>query len=407
MRKNVGKDFSTISMPVTSNEPTGLLQRLAENMEYCSLLDAASRLPQENDRLLHVAAFVVSNFSNGRAKERALRKPFNPMLGETYELVRSEAEGNGGFRFVAEKVCHRPVKLACQAESANWSYTHSPLPTQKFWGKSAELITEGKARVALRLPNNASEHYSWNIATVFLRNMVMGEKYIEPVGTINILNETTGAKATVEFKSKGMFGGRSEDVGVESYDSRGNHTGTSLVGTWTESIKMVQAGSGAGKEIWRAGKLLTGKGDRYGFTEFSAGLNEFTVVEKDPSDGKVLVPITDSRMRRDQKAMEDGDLEGAERWKARLEERQREKRAEMEAEERQWVPRWFVIAGGEGTQAEEKDGDEVWILKPGKEGYWEARARAASSVGATNAHGGGVWDGVEDVLDVLGDEGDL
>ncbi|KAK5241157.1 Oxysterol-binding protein 3, partial [Cryomyces antarcticus] len=34
LRKNAGKDLSTVSMPVSSNEPTSLLQRTAEQMEY-------------------------------------------------------------------------------------------------------------------------------------------------------------------------------------------------------------------------------------------------------------------------------------------------------------------------------------------------------------------------------------
>ncbi|KAK0609245.1 hypothetical protein B0T17DRAFT_621714 [Bombardia bombarda] len=122
VRKNVGKDLSTISMPVSANEPLSLLQRVSEQLEYAQLLNVAARKKEANDRLLYVTAFAISQFSNGRAKERAIRKPFNPLLGETYELVRSEAE----------------------ADSAAWSFAQSPAPTQKFWGKSAEITTDGR-----------------------------------------------------------------------------------------------------------------------------------------------------------------------------------------------------------------------------------------------------------------------
>lgn len=43
LRKNIGKDLSRISMPVTLNEPLGVLQRMCEGLEYSELLDAASK----------------------------------------------------------------------------------------------------------------------------------------------------------------------------------------------------------------------------------------------------------------------------------------------------------------------------------------------------------------------------
>ena len=184
VRKNVGKDLSTISMPVSANEPLSLLQKVAEQLEYAQLLDQASKQQSPTERLLYVTAFAVSQFSNGRSKERAIRKPFTPLLGETFELVMSEKEVPGGLRLLVEKVQHRPVKLAMHADSANWSFTQTPSPGQKFWGKSAEITTDGRVRVALRLAGGGDEFYSWNIATMFLRNVVMGEKYVEPVGTM-------------------------------------------------------------------------------------------------------------------------------------------------------------------------------------------------------------------------------
>jgi hypothetical protein len=374
LRKNVGKDFSTISMPVSANEPVSLLQRVAEQLEYANILDTASSHKNPAYRLLHVTAFAVSQFSGSRAKERAMRKPFNPLLGETYELVRTEKEVPGGFRFVVEKVCHRPVRMACQADAANWSLNQSPAPLQNFWGKSAELITEGRVRVALRLPDGSEELYSWNTATVFLRNVVMGEKYVEPVGTMVITNESTGGKANVEFKQKGMFGGRSEDVVVETFGPEGPSTGLGLMGTWTTSLKVVEHGKSGG-EIWHVGELVDNAAQRYGLTTFAASLNEITELEK----GRL--PPTDVRLRPDQRALEAGDLETAESLKAALEDSQRLRRKELETRGEIHVPKWFVkVDGGD-------EGEEVWQLKTGKEGYWEERNK-------------GTWNGVENILAV-------
>ncbi|KAK1976932.1 oxysterol-binding protein [Colletotrichum cereale] len=373
VRKNVGKDLSTISMPVSANEPISLLQRVAEQLEYAQLLDEAVGQKEAKDRLLYVTAFAVSQFSNGRAKERAIRKPFNPLLGETYEMLRTEQEVPGGFRLLVEKVSHRPVRLAMQADSANWSFSQSPAPSQKFWGKSAEITTEGRVRVALRLPDGTDELYSWTHATMFLRNVVMGEKYVEPVGVMQICNDSSGAKASVEFRSKGMFGGRGEDVQVETYGPDGVHTGSSLSGTWTGGLRIVQAGKGAGQEIWRVGKLVENAANTYGMTMFAAGLNEITDIEK----GRL--PPTDSRLRPDQRLAEQGDLDQAEEWKVKLEEAQRARRRVLEEKGEEHKPKWFAKVG------EGPEGEEVWKLRTGKDSYWEERSK-------------GTWSGLEEIF---------
>jgi hypothetical protein len=375
VRKNVGKDLSTISMPVSANEPTSILQRVAEQLEYAQLLDKASQQKIPRDRLLFVTAFAISSFSVNRAKERAIRKPFNPLLGETFELLRTESEVPGGFRLIVEKVTHRPVRLAMQADAENWSLAQSPAPGQKFWGKSAEITTDGRVRVALHLPEGTDELYSWNIGTMFLRNVVMGEKYVEPVGTMTVSNESTGAKANIEFKTKGMFGGRCEDVHVDVFGPDGASSGVSLTGTWTKSLQVVEGGKNTGQEIWRAGQLVPDAANTYGMTTFAAGLNEITEIERN------RLPPTDTRLRPDQRLAEQGKLEDAEIWKVKLEEAQRARRREMEEKGEEHKPKWFYKI------ADAPEGEELWKFRGGKDSYWEERGR-------------GDWKGIERIFDV-------
>lgn len=373
LRKNVGKDLSTIAMPVTSNEPTSALQRLAEQLEYSELLDAAANAASETgERLVYMAAFAISNFSNARAKERAARKPFNPMLGETFELVREDK----GFRFIAEKVVHRPVRMACHAESQHWSFVQSPMPVQKFWGKSAELNTDGRVRVFLHA---SGEHFSWNVATSFLRNVIAGEKYLEPTGTMTIISETTGAKAVCTFKAGGMFAGRSEDVSVQVFDNTGAALPIGAVGKWTSELQFTSNNQPTGKPCWRVGDLVDTPPRHYGFTTFAAALNQITGVELDK------LPPTDSRLRPDQRAAEDQDMDRAEALKARLEERQRARRRVLEEHGEEWTPKWFSKVGLE--QASVLGEEDVWRLRPGADGYWEVRER-------------GDWKGVTEIFEV-------
>ena len=386
LRKNVGKELSTISMPVSANEPLSLLQRVSEQLEYSFLLDAAASATRTGpERLLYICAFAISSFSVSRVKERAVRKPFNPMLGETFELVREDR----GFRFIAEKISHRPVRMACQAESENWTFTQAPMPTQKFWGKSAELVTEGIIRVTI---HSTGERFSWAPAASFLRNIIAGEKYVEPVGTMTVSNETTGEQAIVTFKSKGMFSGRSEDVVVHAFDPQGEplSPGPGLVGKWTSSLAFhrdsLPPGAADETDVWTAAELVADPAKRYGFTTFAASLNEITSVEK----GRL--PPTDSRLRPDQRSLEAGDLDTAEEVKGKLEEAQRRRRKVMEETGREWMPRWFEkkkrrIVNGEDGGIVDADGhghghghghadeEEIWVAKGGKEGYWDCRAR--------------------------------
>ena len=50
------------------------------------------------DRMVQVAAFAVSSYAG--TEHRASSKPFNPILGETYEYVREDL----GFKFISEQV---------------------------------------------------------------------------------------------------------------------------------------------------------------------------------------------------------------------------------------------------------------------------------------------------------------
>ena len=354
LRKNVGKDLSTIAMPMSANEPTSLLQRAAEQLEYSELLGQAARAPDPAERMMYVAAFAISSLSSSRVKERSIPKPFNPMLGETYEIVREDK----GFRFVSEKVSHRPVQLAFYAEANEWSFTQSPKPMQKFWGKSSEINTEGQARLVIY---NSGEYYSWTAATCFLRNTIAGEKYVEPVGTMIVLNKTKGEKAIVTFKAKGMFSGRSEDVEVNIVDAHGQATQLGLEGTWTHSLQRKEKGMTTKHSVWTAGPLVNNAPKHYGMTAFAATLNEVTPIEENK------MAVTDSRLRVDQRALEDGQHDNAEQLKNELEEAQRERRNEMETAGEQWKPRWFTKV--------ESNGDVVWKLKTGKDGYWDERAR--------------------------------
>lgn len=127
LKKCIGLELSKITMPIAFNEPLSFLQRITEYMEHVYLIHKASSQSQPLERmqvrtpqlqgprysawwalwtmargeqlccldcsssdpplncLQSVAAFAVSAVAS---QWERTGKPFNPLLGETYELIR-------------------------------------------------------------------------------------------------------------------------------------------------------------------------------------------------------------------------------------------------------------------------------------------------------------------------------
>ena len=62
----IPQDLSTVTFPVTFNEPLTLLQRAAEEVEYYNLLTQAAAVTDPVERLGFVAAFAVSSYAHTR-----------------------------------------------------------------------------------------------------------------------------------------------------------------------------------------------------------------------------------------------------------------------------------------------------------------------------------------------------
>lgn len=104
-----------MTLPVSFNEPTSLLYRVVEDMEYADILNTAAERADPTERMVYVAAFAAGGCASTIGR---VAKPFNPLLGETYEYVRPDK----GYRFFIEQVSHHPPIGAAFAESPKWDY---------------------------------------------------------------------------------------------------------------------------------------------------------------------------------------------------------------------------------------------------------------------------------------------
>jgi len=129
----IGKDLTKIPMPVNFNEPLSMLQRLTEDYEYADILDVASACTDECEQLAYLAAFTASSYATTTNRSG---KPFNPLLGETFECDRTE---DLGWRCLAEQVSHHPPIAALHCESKEWVCWQEFTMTSKFRGKYLQV----------------------------------------------------------------------------------------------------------------------------------------------------------------------------------------------------------------------------------------------------------------------------
>ncbi|XP_054936529.1 oxysterol-binding protein 2 isoform X2 [Physeter macrocephalus] len=321
MKNCIGRELSKIPMP-----------RLTEDLEYHHLLDKAVHCTSSVEQMCLVAAFSVSSYST---TVHRIAKPFNPMLGETFELDRLD---DMGLRSLCEQVSHHPPSAAHYVFSKHgWSLWQEITISSKFRGKYLSIMPLGAIHLEFQASGN---HYVWRKSTSTVHNIIVGKLWIDQTGDVEIVNHKTKDRCQLKFLPYSYF---SKEVarkvtGVVS-DSQGKAHYV-LSGSWDEQMecaKIVQSSPSSpsldGKQktvyqtlpaklMWKKYPLPDNAENMYYFSELALTLNEH-------EEG---VAPTDSRLRPDQRLMEKGHWDEANMEKQRLEEKQRvNRRRRLEA----------------------------------------------------------------------------
>uniref|UniRef100_A0A673WPZ6 Oxysterol-binding protein n=1 Tax=Salmo trutta TaxID=8032 RepID=A0A673WPZ6_SALTR len=387
MKNCIGKELSKIPMPVNFNEPLSMLQRLTEDLEYSDLLDRAARCESSLEQMCLVAAFSVSSYSTTIHRTA---KPFNPLLGETYELDRLD---DFGYRSICEQVSHHPPAAAHHVTSQRgWTLWQEITIDSKFRGKYISVMPLGCIHLQFHSSGN---HYVWGKVTSTVHNIIVGKLWIDQSGDIEIVNHRTKDTCHLKFVPYSYF---SRDLPRKVTGVVADSEGTAhhiLSGTWDEkmeSAKIVESSRGCGgsegkqktvyqtlqpKLLWKKYPLPENAENMHFFSSLALTLNE-------PEEG---VAPTDSRLRPDQRLMEAGLWDEANAHKQRLEERQRLERRKREAQATQaleeesmtiviqcmsakwqdfegFQPLWFE------RRTDDSTGESTYVYRGG---YWEAK----------------------------------
>ncbi len=333
LKEMVGKDLTRVSMPVYFNEPIGLLQKTAEVCENDYLLDKAAVDKNQYLRIAYISVFNATQYNS--CYGRTL-KPFNPILGETFEYVTDR------YRYFSEQVSHHPPICACHCEGRGYNFYFNTQVTNRFWGNSLEFRPLGKTYLHLK---NLDEDYSVSRPSTIGQNIIFGKLYLDLSGEAVAENLKTGDKCVIKFKSKGWS---ADSLGLLNgivYNKAGEKM-YELKGKWLDSVWATEVKTGDTILLWKKFPLPDDWENVYCFTMHTLQLNYLTQRLK-----KVLPP-TDTRFRPDQRAYEDGDVKRAAAEKNRLEEKQRAARRDMEKQGIEYKPAYFILTIDPATKVQ-------------------------------------------------------
>ncbi|KAL2596847.1 hypothetical protein AAZV13_11G126300 [Glycine max] len=297
-------------------------------MEYSYLLDQADESEDPYMQLVYATSWAISVYF---AYQRTW-KPFNPILGETYEMVN-----HGGITFLAEQVSHHPPMSAAHAENEHFTYDVTSKLKTKFLGNSVDVYPVGRTRVTLKRDGVVLDLVP---PPTKVNNLIFGRTWIDSPGEMIMTNLTTGDKAVLYFQPCGWFGAGRYEVDGYIYNSS-EEPKILMTGKWNESMSYQPCDSEGEplpntelKEVWHVADVP--QNDKFQYTHFAHKINSFDTAPK-----KLLA--SDSRLRPDRYALEMGDLSKSGAEKSSLEERQRAEKRSREEKGHSFTPRWFDL----------------------------------------------------------------
>ena len=363
LKNAIGRDLTRITMPATINEPISALQRFVEEFEHADFLSRAAFSSNPHERLLYVTAFVLSSYNSALLRDC---KPFNPLLGETFEW------SNDQFRFLGEQVSHHPP-ISCfnvqgfdaaQEESIYEVHGEFELKS-KFWGTTLNVFPAGRMELHLATTN---ERFVWNKACISIHNIVLGQLWLDFHGDIKVQNVTTGDVAKIRVakaRSSPLDRGNIEGKILSAQ----NREVYAIDGNFTKAIYARKFPHSHREEIFRAVELPPHAADQYNMTKFAIALNDLRGYESGE------LPRTDSRFRPDIRLLEGGDIACATSEKLRLEDKQRKTRKARKENGQKYVPMWFNLRRHDvkeiARSVEHQDQLSTWKFR---DDYWKRKS---------------------------------
>lgn len=316
-----GMDLSKVVLPTFILEPRSFLEKLADSYYHADLLSQAVLEDDAFTRMKGVVKWYLSGFYK---KPQGLKKPYNPLLGETFRCYWQHPNGSRTF-YLAEQLSHHPPISGFYVTNRQDGYTISAtiIAKSKFYGNSTSAVLDGVAILTM-LPRG--EDYTMTIPYAHCKGILMGTLSMELGGKINIVCEKTGYHTELEFKLKPFLGGAEQMNQVVGRIRLGKESLATISGYWDGQIMITDKRSKQESVFFNPTPEVRKR-----------RLKKYTVpleYQGEWESEKLWLAVTQAINRDDQVAATDA--------KTLLEEAQRERAKERKSNGQEWIPKYFV-----------------------------------------------------------------
>lgn len=197
-----GMEMSKIPLPAYILEPRSVLERISDMFTHPDLFGKISEGSTNKERLLALLHWYVSSL---HVKPRGLKKPYNPVLGETFECYFARGTPEE-VHFFAEQVGHHPPVSVFTAvhTRTKTSITGSYMLKGRLISPNCACISiEG--RFDLVIPAH-QESWSLSFPSIYISSLLTTPR-IEAGGEVRVTSPKSDLFAELSFERKGFFGG--------------------------------------------------------------------------------------------------------------------------------------------------------------------------------------------------------
>ncbi|XP_040826777.1 oxysterol-binding protein-related protein 5 isoform X2 [Ochotona curzoniae] len=313
-------DLSRVVLPSCVLEPRSFLDKLSDCYSHAHLLSRAALEDNAYGRIRLVLQWYLSGLSR---KPKGVKKPYNPVLGETFRCCWCHPHSDSHTFYLAEQVSHHPPVSAFHVSNRKDGFCISGSVTarSRFYGNSLSALLDGKATLTFL---KRAEDYTLTMPYAHYRGIVYGSLTMELGGQVAIKCAQSNLQVDLEFKLKPLFAGSTSINQISGSIRRGDEVLATLSGHWDRDVFIQEAGSGGPELLWSPGQVGAQR------------LRRRTVLLAEQGElesERLWQPVT--------KAIRQGDQHGASREKWALEEAQRQRVREHQLSPTAWAPRLF------------------------------------------------------------------
>jgi len=222
----IGMDLTKIVLPTFILERRSLLEMFADFFAHPDLFVRIGDYSTPEERMTEVVRWYMSAFHAGR-KSSVAKKPYNPIIGETFRCVYdipnistndAPLAEDGPVKwatkshlcYIAEQVSHHPPISAFYAEcqQKNISLDGYIWTKSKFLGLSIGVHMVGEAVISLL---DHEEEYKITFPSGYGRS-ILTVPWIELGGKCTVSCEKTGYSGVIEFLTKPFYGGKKHQI---------------------------------------------------------------------------------------------------------------------------------------------------------------------------------------------------